>query len=107
MKASDLLRLARELLVGVPVIHTWLGLCHALHVATDQNRARDPIDAHDRAQERIYELLRPHAYLQNWLMANGYIDSLEIRTDEGAAMLRATRLAWIEDLIAYFEERGD
>ena len=102
-----MLRLAREILVGVPVADTWSGICHALHVAADQNMWRSPVDAHDRAQGRIYELLRPHAYLQNWLTANGHIDSLEIRTEEGAAMLRATRLAWIEDLIAYFEERGD
>lgn len=107
MKASDILRLAREVLERIPVTHTWEGICYALHVAADANIQRMPVAAHDRAQARIYELLGSHAYLQNWLVANGHIDSLEIRTEEGAAMLRATRLAWIDDLIAYFEEQGD
>lgn len=101
MKASQLLREAKLFLV---VQRNLPGICRALCQASRQ-RARIPYAARMRVTDHIRSLLGPYAYLEGWLIHKAGIAPSEVyRNPE---KLLATRLAWVDDLILYFESKGD
>lgn len=91
MKSSEALRRAR------PLIESGENglVCLALYrVAPGQQRAKN----------HIQKLLFPNGTLEGWLRdQRGIETSHECDFDR----LRITRLAWIDDMIAWHEARGD
>ncbi len=93
MKASKALREARSRIEDGNKRY----ICLALGCVSDKEAAR-------RAQRRIWSLLHPEPTLERWLMSKGVILT---STTLPIEKLRQTRLNWIDDMIKYFEARGD
>lgn len=98
MKASKLLRIAVQWLEQEPV-DSGAGLCRAtIKACTFECIA---------VMERIRRDLGRHSWLQDWVLQQGWITMGELLTEGGKARLRATRIAWANDMIARFEAKGD
>jgi hypothetical protein len=102
-----ILRGARHELEMSPVYHTLRGVCSAVHVTTNAYVDRYPRSAanihHARSSviNRITELLEGYAWLNSWLRFR--LDGVE--PNDHPEQLRATRLAWIDDMIKYWENK--
>lgn len=93
MKASEALREARLRIEAGSKRY----ICLALDCVQDKAAAK-------RAQRRIWSLLHPEPTLERWLMCKGVIlTNCALPLEK----LRQTRLNWIDDMIKYFEDRGD
>ena len=57
-----------------------------------------------RATSRILHLLHPYSSLEGWLQGKKHARHAWVG---GGKKLKQTRLNWIDDLIKYFEARGD
>lgn len=114
MKASKLLRIAVQWLEQEPV-DSGAGLCRATIKACAFERSavmeRDAIIAVALAEYRVLERIRRdlgrHSWLQDWVLQQGWTTMGELLTEGGKARLRATRIAWANDMIARFEAKGD
>lgn len=105
-----LLREARKILETTPVKYTHLGVCSAI---TDARYKLLPgradgipaiLDLNNNAEYlRIWirRMLNGHSFLNGWLRNRGY------PADTDYAMLRATRLAWIDWMIAELKRTGE
>lgn len=91
MKSSEALRLARPLIESKENGFVCLALNR---VAPGQQRAKN----------HIRKLLSPNATLEGWLRDQRGIETSYERDFD---LLRITRLAWIDDMIAWHEARGD
>lgn len=118
MKASELLRAAKPILVRTRESEIFTGICsalidaaystpYALQSDAHARAVRAALDAKDRVRSRIRRLLNGRHYLFDWLTWHGHVTPVVLNTPEGWRKLRVTRLAWIDDLIVYFESKGD
>jgi hypothetical protein len=100
-----LLRQAKVELKKYDVSNTYIGICGCIYDAAISHgglKGDGPVAvAHKEVSDRIYDLLRGHAWLNGWLWGQHSIDP-----ESNPKMLRATRLAWIDDMIKYWEVHG-
>ncbi len=105
-----LLRKARKILEAAPTRYTRLGVCSAITRARYEmslGMADDTpaiLNLNNNAKYLrlwIRRMLNRFSYLNNWLNARGYPANAD------HAMLRATRLAWIDWMIAELKRTGE
>ena len=114
-KASDVLRAARRALMEHGPCETYFGVCAAvfkgaisLILAEPPEFEYEDIDyASARVALRIGDLLGNSRWLTSWLVQNKHATRKEIDTAKGRDKLLQTRLAWVDDMIRYFEKQGD
>ncbi len=104
MKTSKLLAQARPLVENGDTRY----ICLAIARLLDKKRrpTRPEIQAARRARDRIMTLLHPYISLEQWLTRRG-VRVRAVADPARGAKLRQTRLNWIDDLITYFEAKGD
>jgi hypothetical protein len=98
MKHSDCLKEARKRIVE----HSDNYICVALSNIRNKDNCSNVIDI----KQRINMLLDNLSCLEFWLMENHCVALSVCVTEEGKQKLRQTRLLWIDDMIQYYERRG-
>ena len=102
---------ARLILDQSPIWGTTRGICLAVKLADNWQTCDDHRSAAYKVLQHIRTLLdpverNPHPYLQDWLIKKRYTTQDELETEVGMRKLRATRLAWIDDMIHHFEKKS-
>ena len=95
-KASEILREARVLIED----WTFEFICHAVDQVVAGKKAKR------RVKKHIGDLLYPSTTLEGWLETH-YPRPSKIPYCRSFDRMRITRLAWIDDMIRYFERKGD
>jgi hypothetical protein len=93
MKPSEALRLARDMMAQIKLVF----ICYHLDVIGNPGA--------QKALEHIYALLSPHKNYGMWLK-NHDADWHERYKNTPGAHLEA-RLLWIDDMIEYWESKGE
>ncbi len=98
-RASDVLKEARLYVRN----RKFEFVCHAVSKVA---RTGADLKAVRRVENRIKLLLGPHFTLDSWLKEH-HQELLKVSHSEYFKKTRLTRLAWIDDMIKYFEGKGD
>jgi hypothetical protein len=98
MKHSDCLKEARKRIVDYRDIYICLALSNIRNTGNCSN-VSDII-------QRINMLLDYLSCLEVWLLENHCVARSVFDTEKGKQKLRQTRLLWIDDMIQYYERRG-
>ncbi len=100
---------ARLILDQTPIWVSTRGICLAVKLADNWQTYDDHRSAAYKVLRRIRTLLGPverTPCLQDWLIQKRFTTQDELETEVGMRKLRATRLAWIDDMINHFEKKS-
>ena len=97
-KASDVLKEARLYVQN----RQFEFVCYAVEKVA---RTGADLKAVRRVTNRIAMLLQPHFTLDSWLKEHHH-EVTKVSSSEYFKKTRLTRLAWIDDMIKYFKQRG-
>jgi hypothetical protein len=101
MKASELLILTRENYASPKRKSSYI--CSVVDRVCPNNKKAQC--ARDKVVNHIQRLLGRHYTLGRWLQEKGFVPPNNI--DNYDPRMIATRLAWLDDMIQYFETKGD
>lgn len=101
MKTSKALEVTRDHMIRYPQMTRFI-CCRLMDLNED---GRIPRPAMNRARAHIGELLGNENHLERWLWNNHGIKCTG--KPQYLAKMRATRIAWLNDMIAHFKALGD
>lgn len=104
MKTSKLLAQARPSVENGDTRYICLAIARLLN--KKRRLTRSDIQAARRARDHIMTLLHPCISLEQWLTKRG-VKTWAVTDPVRRTKLRQTRLNWMDDLITYFEAKGD